>query len=58
MQWKEMKRGLESICLVSPVSSVRGGIKIIMLKTETEFSVYDTENHRLEQSDWNASFVS
>jgi len=58
MQWKEMKTGLESICLVSPVSSVRGGIKIIMLKTETEFSVYDTENHRLEQSDWNASFVS
>lgn len=58
MQWKEMKTGLESICLVSPVSSVRVGIKIIMLKTETEFSVYDTENHRLEQSDWNASFVS
>lgn len=34
------------------------GVEIKMSKTETEFSVYDTENHRLEQSDHNVSFVS
>lgn len=58
MQWKEMNAGLENIRTVSPVSSARGGVEIKTSKTETEFSVYDTENRRLEQSDRNASFVS
>lgn len=53
-----MKTGLENSCTVSPVSSAHGGVEIKMPKTETEFSVYDIENHRLGQSDRNASFVS
>lgn len=53
-----MNTGLEKICTVSPVSNAHGEVEIKMSKTETEFSVYDTENHKLEQSDWNTSFVS
>lgn len=34
------------------------GLGIKMSKTEAEFSVYDTENHSLEQSDRKVSFVS
>jgi len=53
-----MNTGLENICTVSPVSSAHVGVEIKMSKTEKEYSVYNTENHRLEPSDRNASFVS
>lgn len=51
-----MNTGLENICTVSPVSNAHGEVEIKVSKTE--FSVYDTENHKLEQSDQNTSFVS